>query len=266
MIIRLAIGSFQTYTKNSHSVGEIACKRQLGHIIRWEANMMNCVRKILTMVVVCALAGCITDQPDYHVLKLDRTYNRLIVDPYEWALQQFADGPISGPDVDDYALRVLANGLEQARANLAGDGSQDLLLRSGGASRVWDVLVFTPVKGGYRYMGSFPAGLIVPQIDLMSVLVYEPCGGHSGSIKTYKHDGQKFVCNTREDITVGDGAPDENNRRLDQLFPKDKVITWTKTPQSHLGRYSSTRRRGVETVKMNFAVKELIYFKRSDKI
>jgi hypothetical protein len=192
---------------------------------------MNCERTILTLAVCCALAGCATDQSDYHVLKLDQTYNRLIVNPHEWALQQFADGPISGPDVDDYARLVLTNGLKQALADLAGDGAQKLLLRQDCPARMWEVLVFTPVKGGYRYIGSFPAGIIVPNTG-QTVLVYEPCGGHYGFIKTYKHDGQKYVCHTTEDITVGDGAPDENNRRMAELFPENKVIQWTKTPNN----------------------------------
>ena len=60
-----------------------------------------------------ALAGCATDQPDYHVLKLDQTYNRVIVNAHEWALEQFSDGPISGTNVSDYARIVLAHGLNQ---------------------------------------------------------------------------------------------------------------------------------------------------------
>lgn len=57
------------------------------------------------------------------------------------------------------------------------------------AARMWEMLVFRPVKGGWRYLGHFPAGPIALAPDRLSVLVYEPCGGHSGFIKTYRHDG-----------------------------------------------------------------------------
>jgi hypothetical protein len=92
------------------------------------------------------------------------------------------------------------------------------------------VLVFMPVRGGYRYLGHFGAGAIMPCSDGLSVLVYEPCGGHYGYIKAYRHDGKRFVCYLTEDIVVGDGAPEENNWKLEELFPKEKVIKWEKTP------------------------------------
>lgn len=191
---------------------------------------MKLIGTFLILAVSFALAGCAIHRSEHHVLKLDRTHEHIINNPYEWALQQFANGPISGSDVSDYARLVLTNGLKQALADLGGDETQELLLRQDCPARVWEVLTFTPVKGGYRYFGHFPAGLVVPNTVRSSVLVYEPCGGHYGFIKTYKHDGDKFVCHSTEDITVGDGTPDESNRKLGELFPKGKVIKWAKTP------------------------------------
>jgi hypothetical protein len=79
-------------------------------------------------------------------------------------------------------------------------------------------------------MGHFPASDIVLNEKQPSCLVYEACGAKYGYIKSYSHDGQGFVGACLQDITSGDGAPEENNRKLSQLFPKDKVIKWTKAP------------------------------------
>ena len=190
---------------------------------------MNWARPIFALAVGYALAGCATDQPDYHVLKLDQTYNNLIVNPHEWALQQFSDGPVAGTNVSDYARIVLAHGLKQAVADLGSDGTQELLLREDCPARVWEVLVFSPIKGGYRYIGHFPASATVLNEKQPSCLVYEACGGQYGYIKTYRHDGQRFVGTCLQDIVSGDGAPEENNRKLDDLFPGDRVMKWTKT-------------------------------------
>ena len=158
------------------------------------------------LAVGLALAGCVTNPPDYHVLKLDRTYEQVISNPHEWALQQLADGPISGPKVSDYARIVLAHGLKQSQADLGSDGTHELLLRRDCAARVWEVLVFTPAKRGYRYLGHFPASTIVLRPKRASVLVYEACGGKHGYIKTYRHDGQRFSGTFLHDIASGDGT------------------------------------------------------------
>ena len=206
---------------------------------------MRLTSTILALAVGCALTGCATDRSNHHVLKLDRTYNEVITNPYEWALQQFSDGPISGPNVSDHAKLVLKRGLLQALADLGSDGTEELFLGQDCPARVWEVLVFTPIKGGYRYLGHFPAGAIVLKQDQTPVLVYEPCGGRYGFIKTYRHDGKGFVCATTQDIAVGDGAPDENNQRMAELFPKDKVIKWAKTPNNVLDSHSSKAAHGL---------------------
>ena len=192
--------------------------------------MKRLTSTILALTLGCTLAGCQANQPNHHVLKSGGTYNQTLANPYEWALQQFSDGPISGPDVSDYARIVLTGGLKQTFADLGADGTQELFLRQDCPARMWEVLVFTPVNGGYRYLGSFPAGAIVLNSNQPSVLVYEPCGGHNGYIKTYKYDGIRFVCTDVQPIAVGDGAPEENNRMRSELFPKDRVIRWAKTP------------------------------------
>lgn len=193
---------------------------------------MNWKRIICVLAVGCALAGCATNQPDHHASKLDQTYNRVIVDAHKWALEQFSDGLISGTNVSDYARIVLAHGLKQARCDFGADGSQELFLREDCPARAWEVLVFKPTAGGYRYLGHFPAGPIVLNTEQATIQVYEPCGGHYGYIKTYRHDGRKFVCTRTQDISVGDGAPDENNRTMAASFPEDKVLKWTKAPNA----------------------------------
>jgi hypothetical protein len=180
------------------------------------------------LFVVCASSGCRTNQANYHILKLDKTYDRAIADPYEWALQQFADGPVSGSEVSDYACLVQSYGLRQAVVNLGADESRELLLRQDSPGRVWAVLVFMPVSGGYRYIGHFPAGRIVLNGDGNEILICEPRGAHVVAVSTYTHDGERFVRHSTEDITVGDGAPEENDRRIASLFPEDEIITWEK--------------------------------------
>jgi hypothetical protein len=157
------------------------------------------------MIVAIALSGCATDQSahsDHHVLKCDLIFDRVIGNPYEWALQQFADGPITGPHVSDYARCLLADGFQQAVADLGNNRTQELFLRQGSSGRVWEVLVFTPVGGGFRYIGHFTAGPIVLNPGQPSVLVFEACGGHDSFIKTYRHDGARFACVEAQAITA----------------------------------------------------------------
>jgi hypothetical protein len=186
----------------------------------------------IVSVVLFVLAGCSTSREvNPHILKLDLPYTETIADPYEWALIQFADGPIAGPEVSGYAKLVLKDGLCQAFSEPGPDGTRDLFIRRDCHARLWGVLAFTPVKGGYRYLGNFPACMMseIPSPDgPRSVLVYVPCGGHRGSIEVYEHDGNGFRCTSSEAITCGNGAPEENNRRLAALFPEDRLVTWTK--------------------------------------
>jgi hypothetical protein len=193
---------------------------------------MNWTRLICVLAAVFALVGYAADQPDPHVLKHDQTYDCIIVTPHEWALQQLSDGPISGTNVSDYARSVLADGLSEGQGDIGGDGSKELFLRSGCPARMWEVLVFTPVTGGYRYLGHFPAGAIVLNAGQATIQVYQPCGGHYGYIKTYQHDGKRFVCISVQGIDVGDGAPDENNRKMARLFSDEKVLKWAKVPKA----------------------------------
>jgi hypothetical protein len=190
-------------------------------------------------VIVSALAGCSTSrQVDPHVVKVGLPYTETIVDPYEWALIQFADGPISGPDVSGYAKLVLRDGLCQAFSEPQPGGTRDLFVRPDCHGRAWSVLAFAPVEGGYRYLGCFPASAWMVSLadQPHSVLVYVPCGGHWGSIEVYEHDGERFRCTSSDWMHVGDGAPDENNRKLASLFPPDKVVKWTKVPDRLAGR------------------------------
>lgn len=191
---------------------------------------------VMLLLVGCAIAGCSSTHPDYHVFKCGLTYNKVIDNPYEWTLMQFADGPVSGPEVGDYARGVIACGLEEAAADLNGDGIQDLLIRPGMAGGAWSALCFARVKGGYRYMGDIVASTIVaPQTSAGSILVYEACGGHCGFIKTYKHNGIQFECSASEEIWAGDGYPEENTRRVEELFSVDRCLRWTRVPDVKIG-------------------------------
>ena len=187
----------------------------------------------LLSLVIFVLAGCSTSRQVYpHILKLDLPYTKTIADPQEWALIQLSDGPISGPEVSDYAKLVLKDGLCQAFSEPGPDGTRDLFIQRDCHARAWGVLVFTPVKGGYRYLGGFPASVwMVSLTDRPhSVLVFVPGGGGRGSIEVYEYDGDGFRCMSSEWITCGDGAPEENNRKLAALFPQDRLVTWTKVP------------------------------------
>ncbi len=188
---------------------------------------------LLLSIVLLALAGCSTSQQvDPHSLKLDFPYTKTIADPYEWALVQFADGPISGPDVSEYAKRVLEYGLCQAFSEPGTDGTRDLFVRQDCPGRCWQVLAFTPVEGGYRYLGSFPASVMAVSLTNQphSVLVFMPGGGGRGSIEVYQYDETRFCCKSSEWITGGNSAPEEHNGELAALFPRDRRLKWTKVP------------------------------------
>ena len=94
------------------------------------------------------------------------------------------------------------------------------------------MLAFTPVKGGYRYLGNFTASVMAVSLTDRphSVLVFVLGGGGRGSIEVYEPDGTKFRCTSSEWITCGDGAPEENNRKLAALFPQDRRLKWAKVP------------------------------------
>ena len=87
---------------------------------------MRLINSILALIVGCALTGCATGRVDHHILKGDGSYNHVITNPKEWALQQFSDGPISGSDVSDYAKLILKRGLLQTLADLGADGTKEL--------------------------------------------------------------------------------------------------------------------------------------------
>ena len=121
------------------------------------------------------------ERGDWHIVKCGLTWDATIADPRRWALEQFADGPIEGPDASEWARLVLQGGLVEERRDLDGDGAEELFLRQGVPARVWTFLVFAPVEGGWRYEGSFDAGAmrVLPKDgdNRPRILVYEACGG-----------------------------------------------------------------------------------------
>ncbi len=186
--------------------------------------------KYVVLLTAALLAGCATAQPatnDQHARSRDG--DEVIADPYDWVSQRF-----------EMVTHETVNGIErvwlqEARGDINFDGTLELFVGNGPA-RCWGAAVFTPVEGGYRYIGEIGgrAFRILPKDEKgrPRMLVYEPCGGHYGYIVTYMHDGKEFVCTSREGIHGGDGAPDENNRRLDELFfsgsAKNACLKWRK--------------------------------------
>lgn len=162
------------------------------------------------------------ERGDWHIVKCGLTWDATIADPRCWALEQFADGPIEGPVVDEWGRIVVGDGLVEERRDLDGDGVCELFIRADVPQRFWTFLVFSPVEGGWRYLGYFDAGpfRVLPRDEdgRPRLVAYEACGGHYGFINTYVHDGAGFVCVAREVLAGGDGAPEENNRRLAELF------------------------------------------------
>jgi len=181
-------------------------------------------------VLILVAAGC-RSQPDpaslhpyyHHIYKCGLTYDRVIPDPRRWALEQFADGPIDGPEVDAYAKGVIKSGLKEARADLDGDGQDELFLRQDVPARVWGVLVFTPVPGGYRYIGDIGGGdfWILPRDEAgrPRILACEPLGGQATAYRTYRHDGRRFEWLKAEDIKC-EYAPlgEADQQRLDLII------------------------------------------------
>ena len=162
-------------------------------------------------VLTLLAAGC-RPPPDpaslhpyyHHIYKCGLTYDRVIPDPRRWALIQFADGPIDGPGVDAYAKGVIKSGLKEARADLDGDGRDELFLRQDVPGRDWGVLVFTSVRGGYRYLGDIGGGgfWILPQdkAGRPRILACESLGGQAAVYRTYRHGGSGFEWLNSEDI------------------------------------------------------------------
>ena len=189
-----------------------------------------------TAALAVVLCGCeraprpAARHPYYHhIWKCDLPYERTIPDPRRWALIQFADGPIDGPEVSAYAKGVVAAGLEEAKIDLNADGRAELLLRQSAGGRNWVALVFTPAKGGYRYMGElggYALRTLPPDRNGRArVMTAWSCGGKIVLIGTFKHTGSRFELTRRESITGGDNAPEANNRRLDKLFGA-RILQW----------------------------------------
>lgn len=160
---------------------------------------------------------------EHHIVKCGLPYDKTISDPRTWALIQFADGPIDGPEAGAWARSVVHAGLNEAEADLDADGKPELFLRRDirVQARAWAVLVFTPVRGGYRYMGSLngTAFRILPKGEdgQPRLQVFEVRGGHQGCIGTYRNNGKAFECVSTQRLECGDGAREEDRRRLDQF-------------------------------------------------
>ena len=184
-------------------------------------------------LVLCAglcLSGCSSDDEavpkppaskissesfsaDYpYTVKRGSECHEVIQNPHKWALVQLDN--TCGPGVAEA-------GLMEGHLDIDQDGTPELFLRWAIPSRGHEYLVFTPVDTGYRYVCNFYAGhfrsLSPDKKGRPRILVYEASGGHYAYINTYEHDGRKFDLTHTEGFTCGDGAPEENNRRLEQF-------------------------------------------------
>ena len=128
---------------------------------------------------------------------------------------------------------VAEEGIVEGQLDTDQDGTPELFLRWARQARGHEYLVFTPVSTGYQYIGGFPATRFHPlspsENGRPRILVYESGGGHYAYIKTYEHDGRKFILTHKEGFTCGDGAPAENNRRLQRLFDNERCVKFTKS-------------------------------------
>jgi hypothetical protein len=83
-------------------------------------------------------------------------------------------------------------------------------------------------------MGCFGAcqnAVTNPQPNTLTV--YESCGGHFGYIRTYVFNGKCFErIWSSEGLSVGDGAPDSNNEKLQCLF-RDCILSWEEVPNNN---------------------------------
>jgi len=141
----------------------------------------------------------------YHVLKCDWTWPHPIHDPYRWALEQIADGPIEGPDVGAWARNVLAHPLERARADMDGDGVDELFIRQRPWGRVWAALVFRRAGDDWRYVGYIEATLLrllgPDKSGRPNLFVYKGYGGGRGTVAKLANDGSGFVHISGQEIT-----------------------------------------------------------------
>lgn len=172
---------------------------------------------------------CPTSNIDYHILKLGLTDEKTIFNVYKWALEQFADGPL---DSSDWAMYVADRGLMEAKVDLDFDGMPELFLRQNAYARNHLYQVFSLVKGGYRYLGNFSGRhfkiLPLNKDKKPEILVFERCHGPLCFIKKYMNNGKKFTLVSSEELSVGDDAPKENNKKLYELFGNfEKSIVFT---------------------------------------
>lgn len=185
---------------------------------------------------------CPTSKIDYHILKLGLTYEKTISNVYKWALEQFADGPL---DSSDWAMYVADRGLMEAKVDLDFDGMPELFLRQNAYARNHLYQVFSPVKGGYRYLGNFSGRhfkiLPLNKDKKPEILILERCHGPLCFIKKYMNNGKKFTLVSSEELSVGDDAPKENNKKLEELFGNfEKSIVFTKSAIETLKRNISS--------------------------
>jgi hypothetical protein len=190
---------------------------------------------VLLLVLLAFIMVFTVDQPDYHILSKDQPYSQIIAEPHEWALTQFAGGPITGSEVSDHAKMVIMYGLSEADIDVSSSSGRLLLLRQDIPGRVNEVLAFRRMDQGFLYLGHFPATRVAISKDEPGILlVYEASEGHFGYIRRYKLSENGLARSSSESISVGDGAPQENNARLQKMFSVDKQVKWARTPNQSL--------------------------------
>ena len=111
------------------------------------------------------------------------------------------------------------------------DAQPELFIHADVPASSFVILVFEKGRGGYIYLGSIdsnPNMIASPQKN--RIITYQRCGGKNGAIVTYALKKNHFeVIQSSGLLEVGDGAPDENHKLLNDLFGNCN-LTWQKVP------------------------------------
>ena len=189
---------------------------------------MDMRRYVIVIAILALTCGCRTMPPvDPYVLKSNRSWVHTIDDPYEWSRVEIREAAPIGKD----------GGLCSAEADIDGDGTRELFVHADVPGRVHPILAFKRVRGGYRYIGNFGASRdMITNPKRNTLTVYEACGGHHGYVRTYVSAGDRFKrVWSSEELSVGDGAPDANNEKVERLR-RNCALTWKRMPNQTLQR------------------------------
>ena len=168
------------------------------------------------------------EQHDPHVLKMGRSYNKLITGPFFWAQLQFTNGGIlaEGENPADFPICY-------ANADINGDGQSELLIRDNVFGvNIHRVMVFSREGNSYRYLGDFEVGMIVvlPENEPGIIETYLRCGFDKVVFVKYKLDNSagKFVIISKSKEISTQPSLQEDRMLLSSFVNKQNQLQWTK--------------------------------------